>query len=159
MAWRLRTLEKAKQNRSRAVCFLQWDGADGQEPEIRGIDALERYEGLPQKYQGEFLNRMNHWVENGTIPDQWGHSWDEEGFRNCFCFKRRVGGVHQRLYGVTVQDPDDLRFRLVVLCVYDTKNAKATDPKNLRLAQRAVSDDGVREALDDFFQNRQPDGQ
>jgi len=158
MEYELEQKTKGKVSHHRAVFILKKRDSEQTKNKKKSDDAWIGFFNLSEKGKEEFEKRMDKWAENGTIPKQWGHSWDKDEkkgkYTDCFCFKYKKGRVHHRLYGVYINDPGEPRYRIVLLCTYDKKTQNETDFSKLDKAHKTAELPEVLKCVSEFFKSR-----
>ena len=122
-------------------------------PSDKHINAKKTFEGLKDRVKNDVRNRFDAWL-SGLIHDKYYHGWNEVGYTDCFVFKYKKNGQHQRLYGFLCHPRiNDNRFLLCVLASHTTKNEHEADKSEKDRMNKLKGDENVKQALEDIKKN------
>ena len=115
----------AHAGRHRGIAFLECSGDIS-------IDAKIKFEGLREKKRNEMLSRFDYWLD-GRQFNRYFHGFTQQGYRECFVFKRKDAGTYHRFYGFLVNPRPltDPRYQVCILVSHAQKNTANTNPSEL----------------------------
>ena len=136
------------------MAFLQTSDAHA------GVNGKDAFYKLKEKHQDEMRSRFDLWKRGEQRTAKYFHGFDQEGYRECFVFKRKQAGTYYRFYGFLFnpKQKTDPRYRVCILVQCVIKNTENTDLRELDFVNSLRTHPAVKAAIQkEFPEDREGD--